>query len=118
MVGLNSKETFEAWLDQIASKKWVTHSGRRVRHLRGAESLIKYNSHYVSGMAISDCRIRLETNGQVTFTIKDYKNNEVRKTETVSGKEFVLRVVNEKHAERNRFKKSIEEKQGKRNSAA
>ena len=90
---LNSKETFGAWLDKIASKKWVTHSGRRVRHLRGAESLIKYNSHYVSGMAISDCRIRLETDGQVTFTIKDYKNNGARKTETVSGTEFVLRFL-------------------------
>ena len=83
---------FNKRLDRIAMKRWVADARRTPRHLRNEIYLIKYAGNYIIGIAISDNRILIDANGNVTIKYKDYKRK-IRTTETMAGEEFVRRFL-------------------------
>ena len=89
---ITTQAEFNKRLDQIAFKRWIADAKRTPKHLRNAISLIKYGSNYVSGGAISDYRILIDENGNVTIKYKCYKRK-IRTTETMTGEEFVRRFM-------------------------
>ena len=89
---ITTQAEFDKRLDQIALKPWVADAKRTPKHLRTEISLLKYGSKYVFGIAISDYRILIDENGNVTIKYKDYERN-IRTTETMTGEEFVRRFM-------------------------
>ena len=59
----------------------------------GAEAALKYLAGYVRGTVIGNARILSDSGGFVTFSYKDYRNGGALATETVSGQEFVRRLL-------------------------
>lgn len=59
----------------------------------GFGNAIEYLGRYSHKIAITNTRILDVTSEQVTFTVKDYKNNSVIKEITLSGKEFIRRFM-------------------------
>lgn len=56
-----------------------------------AEQVVKYLGRYINRIAISNSRLISCENGQVTFTWKDYSDNNLQKQMTVSIVEFIHR---------------------------
>ena len=83
---------FDKRLDRIASKPWVANAKRTAQHFRNTIFLIRYAANYVVGIAISDNRILIDENGNVTIKYKCYKRK-IRTTETMTGEEFVRRFM-------------------------
>ena len=89
---ITTQSEFDKRLDQIALKPWVADAKRTPKHLRTEISLLKYGSKYVFGIAISDYRILIDEDGNVTIMYKCYKRK-IRTTETMTGEEFVRRFM-------------------------
>ena len=73
---IHAPEAFQAWTDKLATLDWITHA-RPVNRGSGSEDrrrTIGYLARYATGVAMTDRRIESIDNGQVTFTYKDYRN--------------------------------------------
>ena len=82
--------TFKKLLDTCYSKEWIPYCKKP---FKGAESVIKYLGKYAHRIAISNYRIKSMTDSDVTFTVKDYKNQGQWKELTLSGEEFIRRFL-------------------------
>ena len=89
---ITTQAEFNKRLDQIALRPWVADAKRTPKHLRTEISLLKYGSKYVFGIAISDYRILIDEDGNVTIKYKCY-TRKIRTTETMTGEEFVRRFM-------------------------
>jgi hypothetical protein len=76
--------------DALFKKKWVVFAKSAFKTNR---SVIEYLGRYTHKIAISNYRILdIDTEKRtVTFSLKDYKNNGQKTTQTLSSKEFVRR---------------------------
>jgi len=98
---MQTPEAFEAWVDSLARREWITHAGSTdaFRGTRGREQTVKYLAHYASGVAMSNKRIVSIDDGQVTFTYKDYRHQDDPgspapiKTMTMPAVEFIRRFL-------------------------
>lgn len=85
-------------LNSLFQKPWVVYAKRPFGNVH---SVIEYLGRYTHKIAISDNRITSVTEQDVSFNYKDYRQNGVHKSMTVSNKEFVRRFA--KHILPKRF---------------
>jgi hypothetical protein len=72
---------------------WTKDWGVNIKEFGSGANAIKYLGAYVCRTAIGDSRIRAITAQDVTFTWKDRDNNDLIRTETIPGTEFVRRYL-------------------------
>ncbi len=89
---------FEKFIDQVVSRKWNVFAKRP---FAGPKEVLSYVSRYTHRVAISNHRIVSIKKGKVTFTYKDYKDEEYKKGTnhnpqklmTVYAEEFIRRFL-------------------------
>jgi len=76
--------------DALFKKKWVVFAKRA---FKTNKSVIEYLGRYTHKIAISNYRIQniSKENKTVTFSLKDYKKNGEKTTQTLTTKEFIRR---------------------------
>jgi hypothetical protein len=77
-------------LAPLGEKKWVVHAKPP---FGGPERVLDYLGRYTHRVAISNNRLLELKDGQVSFTYKDYKHEQRRKTMTLSADEFLRRFL-------------------------
>jgi Putative transposase/Transposase zinc-binding domain len=90
LLGFEKVDSFECWLATLQRQDWVVYSHPPAA---GPEVVLKYLARYVHRVAISDSRLVALENGQVTFTLKDYREGGRVKTQTLDVIEFLRRWV-------------------------
>lgn len=85
-----SREHLQHLLDHLHGKPWVVYSKPP---FAGPEAVLKYLSRYTHRIAIGNRRLQSIDNGEITFTWKDYKNDGMEKTMTLSADEFLRRFL-------------------------
>ena len=75
-------------IDILFSKNWVLYAKRP---FGGPKQVIEYLGRYTHKVAISNGRIKMVTDGEVSFTYKDYKAAGITKLMTLSNAEFTRR---------------------------
>lgn len=83
-------EIFQKLLDECYNLNWYNYTKRT---FSGPLAVMKYLGRYTHRIAISNHRIISKTKETVTFQVKDYKNNNQKKTVTLKGVEFVRRFL-------------------------
>jgi hypothetical protein len=84
---------FAAWLTPLYQKEWVVYVQPPLSPQQGPDAVLKYLARYVAGAAISDARLLSHERGQVTFRVKNYRQDRQRETLTLAGVEFVRRFL-------------------------
>ncbi len=87
---LAGKKAFQAFLDRLYNKKWVSYCKPP---FGGPEEVLRYLARYTHRVAISNDRIVRAANGRVTFTWRDYKDSGKKKEMTLSAFEFIRRFL-------------------------
>lgn len=82
--------TFKEMIDSCYKKEWAPYCKKTFHN---AETVIKYLGKYTHRIAISNHRIISMTDNNVTFSVKDYRNEGHWKTLTLSGEEFIRRFL-------------------------
>jgi hypothetical protein len=90
LLGFEEPASFGCWLATLQRQDWVVFSQPPAA---GPEVVLKYLARYVHRVAISDARLVALENGQVTFTLKDYRDGGRVKTQTLGVSEFLRRWV-------------------------
>ena len=91
LAALTDATAFAAWLAPLAACDWVVHSKPPVQG--DAEVVLKYLARYVHRVALANSRLRELSDGQVTFTYKDYAHGGQQREMTLSAVEFLRRFV-------------------------
>ena len=82
--------SFYDLVKKLYSLKWVVY----VEKPQGkVENLIKYQARYINRIAISNKRIISFEKGMVSFSYKDYSDNNTNKVMTISAVEFIRRFL-------------------------
>lgn len=87
---LKSRTQFQALIDNLYNKKWVTYCKKP---FGGPEKVIRYLGRYSHRVAISNNRIVKLEDGKVTFKWRDYRDVSKNKQMTVSAFEFIRRFL-------------------------
>ena len=90
---LADAQGFASWLAPLYLKDWVVYVQPPIDPPSGPDAVLKYLARYVAGAAISDRRLLSHEAGQVTFRVKDYRQDRKRKTLTLAGVEFTRRFL-------------------------
>jgi len=77
-------------LNDLMRKEWVVYSKPCPVKAR---TVVDYLGRYSHRIAISDQRIESVSDGEVRFSVKDYRNNGVRRLSVLSGEEFIRRYL-------------------------
>jgi len=78
------------WLGPLYRKEWVVYSKRP---FGGPQQVLKYLARYTHRVALSNSRLADVSNGEVTFSYKDYAKGNERKEMTLSADEFLRRFL-------------------------
>jgi hypothetical protein len=81
---------FERLLDQTVRRDWVVYAKRP---FGGPEQVLKYLARYTHRVAISNRRLLVLDDGQVTFRWKDYAHGGQQRRMTLSAVEFIRRFL-------------------------
>lgn len=81
---------FQALLDKCYSLNWYSYTKKT---FSGPLAVVEYLGRYTHRIAISNNRIVAVGEDRVTIGVKDYKNNNEKKTVTMSGVEFLRRFL-------------------------
>ncbi len=100
LVALREKEERQRLLRQWRKKAWVVYSKPP---FAGPRKLIDYLSRYTHRVAISNDRLLRCQDGQVTFSYRDRRDGNCRKTTAIPADEFIERFL--KHVLPDRFMK-------------
>ena len=87
---LGTKEGFSDLINRLWKKEWVVYSKASFSE---PEKVLEYLGLYTHRIAIANHRIFKVENGFVTFWYKDRKNDNERKTVTVSAEVFIRRFL-------------------------
>jgi hypothetical protein len=87
---LSSPASFARYLAPLRRKKWVVYAKAP---FGGPDRVLDYLGRYTHRVAISNNRLQQLTEGQVTFTYKDYKHENQHKLMTLSADEFLRRFL-------------------------
>lgn len=87
---LTSHYQFKRWLSPLYKKDWVVYAKPP---WKGPECALKYLARYTHRVAIANSRIQSIDNGQVSFTYKDYRKPQHRRTLTLNATEFIRRFM-------------------------
>ena len=85
-----SSNAFFDLIDSIKTKHWIVYAKKP---FAGPQTVLKYLARYTHKIAISNSRILKAENGNVSFSYKDYSNNDEKKTCTLKSSEFVRRFL-------------------------
>ena len=83
---LEDPEEWQAFINRLFKKRWLPFIKET---FNGKGNAIKYLARYSFRTAIANSRIISVTDKTVTFSYKDYADNNAVKTMTVPGKEFI-----------------------------
>ena len=81
---------FKELIDFCYDAEWIPYCKKT---FNGAQSVIDYLGKYTHRIAISNHRIICMDDGNVTFSVKDYRNKGQWKELTLSGVEFIRRFL-------------------------
>ena len=87
---LAGAKEFSSLMDILKSKDWVVYCKKP---FAGPEKVLDYIGRYTHRVALSNNRIINVANGMVTFTYRDRKNADVRKTMILKAEEFIRRFL-------------------------
>lgn len=87
---LASHYAFKRWLSPLYQKNWVVYAKPP---WNGPENALKYLARYTHRVAIANSRLQSIDNGQVSFTYKDYRKPQRRRTLTLTATEFIRRFM-------------------------
>ena len=87
---IGTNEGFRKLKRQLFSKGWVVYSKQP---FGGPKQVLEYLGRYTHRVAISNNRILGMENNTVTFSYKDRKNNDTKKTMTLDANEFIRRFL-------------------------
>lgn len=87
---LKDKKIFKGLIDNLYKKKWITYCKEP---FGGPEQVINYLGRYTHRVAISNHRIKNVEKGRVTFSYKDYGDNNKAKEMTLEAEEFIRRFL-------------------------
>ncbi len=85
-----SPRDFSIWLTPIYEKEWVVYAKPP---WNGPEHVLKYLARYTHRVAIANQRIQSIDGGKVSFSYKDYRNQQRQRTLTLSATEFIRRFM-------------------------
>jgi hypothetical protein len=86
----SAQKTFDQLLNGLMQKEWVVYAKEP---FNGAQGGIDYLSRYVYKIAISNNRIVSSNDGKVTFTWRDYSDDNKNKTMILDAHEFIRRFL-------------------------
>ena len=81
---------FQELVDQCYGINWYSYTKRT---FSGPLAVVKYLGRYTHRIALSNQRILAADEENVMIQVKDYKNNNQKKTVTMKGKEFIRRFL-------------------------
>ena len=81
---------FQELVDQCYGINWYSYTKRT---FSGPLAVVKYLGRYTHRIALSNQRILSADEENVMIQVKDYKNNNQKKTVTMKGKEFIRRFL-------------------------
>ena len=81
---------FQGLLDECYSLNWYSYTKKT---FSGPLAVVEYLGRYTHRIAISNNRILAVEENTVKISVKDYKNNNEKKTVTMSGVEFLRRFM-------------------------
>jgi hypothetical protein len=87
---LREPEKFREYLNKAAWENWINYVKKP---FAGPEQVVKYIGRYTHRVAISNHRIKNISNGTVTFTYKDYNDENKTKIMTLKAEEFIRRFM-------------------------
>lgn len=87
---LADEKEFLQFIKMLKQKDWVVYCKKP---FAGPEHVLDYIGRYTHRVAISNNRIVNVENSMVTFTYRDRKNADVRKTMTLKAEEFIRRFL-------------------------
>jgi len=83
-------DAFYRLIDELFSMDWVVYIKESFSN---SDSVIEYLGRYTHRIAISNYRILKVENDKVSFTYKDYRENNAKKTLTLSALDFIKRFM-------------------------
>jgi hypothetical protein len=83
-------DAFYQLIDELFSMEWVVYIKESFKN---SDSVIEYLGRYTHRIAISNYRILKVEDDKVSFTYKDYKENNAKKTMTLSALDFIRRFM-------------------------
>lgn len=87
---LSDEKKFLQFIKMLKQKDWVVYCKKP---FAGPEHVLDYIGRYTHRVALSNNRIINVENDMVTFTYRDRKNADVRKTMTLKAEEFIRRFL-------------------------
>ena len=87
---LREGQEFQAFLDTLYHKKWITYCKRP---FGGPEQVLEYLGRYTHRVAISNERLVGMDNGKITFRYRDYRDGDQVKQITLDAFEFIRRFL-------------------------
>ncbi len=87
---LNDPYELSSLIDMLYKKEWIVYCKKPFNH---PNAVIEYLGRYTHRVAISNHRILIMKNGQVSFKWRDYKDNSKWKVMTISAHEFIRRFL-------------------------
>jgi len=90
IVKLSEPQQFASFISELYRKEWVVYCKPPFKNV---SKVIEYLGRYTHRVAISNHRILSLENGQVSFSWRDYSDNNKVKTMTVTAVEFIRRFM-------------------------
>jgi hypothetical protein len=90
LAALAAPAAFAAWLTPLYGQEWVVYAKAP---FGGPEQVLKYLARYTHRVAISNSRLVVLDNDQVTFRYKDYADDRRSKTMVLAAHEFIRRFL-------------------------
>ena len=87
---LADEKEFMQFIKMMKQKEWVVYCKKP---FAGPEKVLDYIGRYTHRVALSNNRIVNVEDGKVTFTYRDRKNADVKKTMTLTAEEFIRRFL-------------------------
>ena len=88
---LTNNDNFERWIDHLVARNWVVYCKQP---FEGPEAVVRYIGRYTHRVAISNNRIVMVKDGNISFLYKDYKCSQLTWQQIVLGAdEFIRRFL-------------------------
>ena len=87
---LRTRQAFRRYLVPLRSTEWVVYTKAP---FDGPQQVLRYVARYTHRVAISNDRLLDIEDGRVSFSWKDYRDDNQRKTMTLAAQEFIRRFL-------------------------
>jgi len=90
IASLSSQSSFDTILKKLSETEWIAYAKRP---FAGPEQVLEYLGRYTHRVAISNNRLTDLSDGKVTFSYRDRRNNNEKKSMTLESNEFIRRFL-------------------------